>query len=424
MEKKTETKQPKKKTTKMEKLYNRIEKAAYRIVEDDLLITDDYFKKAIHRIESTGNYKLKEYDDALKHYSEVEPQIWSGEIATLTVEHIEVIRTLIRETKNKRKEKNKRTSKMDTNLLAGYPFTSSSNRNKNKGGLDALKKIGEAGIAFARRGIRHIYYQNANGDILNSKDFDVLSALYSMWEDQGNQDKMVFSLYQLQKKLKIEAGGKQVKLLKDSYDKLSNTKVILHYIKETEEGREHTMDRYPLIIGDSIKWLEDNEGNVIRKPIEIAFHPDAYESFKKGEYSLISLDLVLEISSSSGKALYSLISALPNMPEFKLYWKNGRLVFPLEAIYEHLMLTNKAPVKNKKVVDLAAQELKALDIISNYEYELGARNTAVAISIELSDMIKDIAGYDALLKKIKNENTIVVEATDIVEPKQLEIDSD
>lgn len=393
--------------TKFEKLCIRLEKEAQRIISENINIEDERFKKVASKIETSGGVNLRHYDELKLYYIELERKLLKEQSTErgLTFKQIEVIKALIETVKEVRKVKNRERSQKAAKSSAKNPLSMKPNR--------SLETFSKTSREFVRRGIQHIYYRGFLVDSLSASDLKLLFVLYSLWEEQGLKEKMVFEPYDLQERLGIDEDSKQFEALKESYNKLVNTEVIVHTIKQIEKGREHIIDRYSLVGEDRFTFDVDKDGFLNRKPIEITFNKDSYYLLKNNDFPLINADLLLKISGLNGKLLYSLLSRLPQMPEFDLYWKEDKLVLPLEFLYKQLELTNEVDEKNKLAVVAAGDELKRLGIIEEYEVVPKRKHSTPSINIDLSSGIKGIAGYDELLEKRKKESIIEVSAEEV-----------
>lgn len=383
----------------MATLAEKVEKLANDLVKKEM--NESNFLDAAKKIEGMKKYKIKDYDTAFSHFLQQEVELYKQKekngkvIGKESIETIDTAKRILDQAKQIRRDRNKQTSKVDTNILTASPFFVGRNRKLIEEGKE------KGYIAFEQGGIRKLTYHNDQGSLLTYNDAKTLFALFALWEEQGQTGWLSFTEYALLDKMNMGYGGRQYQILRDSLEKLRSTSVVLQEAFDIQSGKRYITERFPLIIADKFTLDEDESGRVRSKLYEIQFSPYIYESIQNGYYSLISLALWDEIGTDGGKAIYSMISGICNMDSNNDYIReDGSYELPVKTVYKQLKLENARNAFNKTVVERACEELKSIDVINEYYFKsVGSR--VHSLVIEPSQWLNDV-----LSKSINNSKTI------------------
>lgn len=389
-------------TKKETSLSENITKTAISLIENcpellamdqENLITELGIIEVATKIESTRKFKIKEYENVYNYFMAEKVKLYEnidlkgGSIDRQQKATLDVGIKITEKAKELRRERNRQTSRFDTNILSHAPFFAGGSKKRK---AEAAK---EGSILIDKTGLRQMSYRNDKGVLLTCNDAKTLAGLFSIWEEQGWEDKVRFTTYQLVEKLNMGIGGKQYDIVAESLEKLGKTSVVLQEAYIRSEERTTITERFPLIIGEITKKVTDASGRVRSHENIIEFSPYIKKSFKDGYFTLISLAVFDELETEAAKAIYLMVSGMQGMDKKEEYIKpNGVLEIPLTTVYETLFLENSKS-KNKMAVERACEELKHIDVISNY-YFVAEGKKLKALAIEPSEWLKGVLSND------------------------------
>ncbi|WP_394555263.1 hypothetical protein C1N61_26360 (plasmid) [Priestia aryabhattai] len=381
-------------------LIKKVEQFATTIVNKNL--DESSIEEYAQKVESIKKYRTKDYDKSLSYFLQKEVDIYKDKESNgnnfdkSTVKILDTAKKLLAMAKKIRRN-NRQASKVDTNILTASPFFVGRKR-------ELIKQGKERGyISFEHNGVKKLTYENKLGELLTYNDAKTLFALFALWDEQGKDDWLSFTKYQLLNKMNLVDGGRQYQIVHESIEKLKNTWVVLHEAYFIEKGKRDVTKEFPLIIGhNSITESFDN-GNLRSTTYEIRFSEFIYKSIQNGNYSLISLALWDEIDSDSGKAIYSMISGISNMEDNSQYLQDDMFVIPLNVVYKHLKLENPKPAKNREVVEKGCAELQSIEVIKEFSIEKIAPKTFNLV-IEPSDWLNNILSKKKVLPNVEQVN--------------------
>ncbi|WP_456364196.1 replication initiator protein A [Priestia aryabhattai] len=378
-------------------LIKKVEQFATNIVSKNL--GENALEEYAHKVASIKKYNTKDYDKSLSHFLQKEVALYkekesnSKNFEKAKVHIVETSKKLLEMTIKIRRN-NRETSKVDTNILNAPPFFVGRKR-------ELIKQGKEKGyISFEHNGVKKLTYENKLGELLTYNDAKTLFALFALWDEQGNDDWLSFTKYQLLNKMNMVDGGRQYQIVHESIEKLKNTWVILHEAYFVEKRKRDVTKEFPLIIGHNSITDSFENGNLKSTTYEIRFSEFIYKSIHNGNYSLISLALWDEIDSDSGKAIYSMISGISNMEDNSQYLKDGNFEIPVNTVYNHLKLENPKPAKNKEVVEKGCAELQSIEVIKEYSFEKVGPKTYNLV-IEPSDWLNNILSKKKHLSNVE-----------------------
>lgn len=348
--------------------------------------------KLAEKIETIQKYRIKDFELLSSEYKTerltLELSIYKnnrGDVqeTKCRMQHLDIAERVLQKAKQLRKNRNQKTSKVDTNLLTHSPFF--------VGGSKKRKEEAKANqyVDLDKKGLRKLTYQNKQGELLTTKDARTLLTLFALWEEQEFQPWLSFTEYQLITKMNMGTGGSIYQMVKSSLERLRNTSVVLQQAYDVDSKKRTVTERFSLIIADKFTVDEDKRGNVWAKKYDIQFSPYIYRSFNGGYCTLISLAVFNELESDIAKAIYLLISGIKDMDENNNYFlENENYEIPLDELYNSLFLEGSR-YKNKNAVDKGCSELKDVDIINDYTF-LKDKNKFTRIRIEPSNWLLDI----------------------------------
>lgn len=359
-----------------------IEKYPYGFSEEKVI--DDIAKG----IDGTRKYRIKDFEFVMSGYNteqlslELSLYKTNNEKKKLQIKEkmqlVEIAQRVVEKAKYFRKERNRKTNKVDTNILTHSPFFVGGSRKRKK------EAKTNRYVELDKAGLRKLTYQNKQGDLLNTKDARTLLTLFALWEEQGLGNWLTFTEYQLLTRMNMSTGGSSYRVVKESLERLRNTHVILQQAYDVDSRKRTVTERFPLIIADKFTIDEDSSGNVWSKTYDIQFSPYIHKSFNGGYCTLISLAVFDELESDISKAIYLLLSGIKDMDENSEYvLRDGSFEIPLDDLYESLFLEDIRS-KNKNTVTRGCTELKDIDIIEEFEF-LKSGNKYTKLRIEPSD---------------------------------------
>src|SRR5699024_3231303 len=226
----------------------------------------------------------KDYKAGINYFLDRELYIYKTEKDQKEVEDKTVVYDVSKRVMEKaikhRRERNKKTSKVETNLLTHAPYFVGGSRKRKKKGRE------EGYILIEKGGVRKLSYQNDLGIMLTMADAKTLFALFSLWEEQGFSDWITFTEYKLLNKMNL---------------------------KDKEGGKREITNRFKLIIAD--KFTEDfnYKGEIRAKTYDIQFSPYINTSLKSGYYSLISLTIFNDLEIETAQGIYLMFVGINNM---------------------------------------------------------------------------------------------------------------
>lgn len=350
----------------------------------------DGIARIASKIEKSRKYRIKDYEEVINQLTNEELALFKSE--DISEEGImrgsqllDTCKKVIAEAKEYRREKNKKTNRVETNLLTHAPyFVGGSKKRKAQGKKDGYIKIDKDGI-------RKMTYQNNLGHMLTMADAKALFALFSLWEEQDYGEWVTFTEYQIVNRLDMGMGGNQYQLVRNSLEKLRNTSVVFQEAYESETGKRVKTERFDLIIADESTVEYNKSGEVNSKQFRFQFSPHIEKSFNHGYYTFISIAVFNELEIEAAQALYVMISGIASMENASEYVKEeGVFIIPLDEVYGTLFLEDRRP-KNKGVVEKGCEELKSIDIIKEYTFIKEGRSFT-KLEIEITDWLKDVLG--------------------------------
>lgn len=379
-------------------LTKKVEQYASSIIKKNTTPDLDIISEYAEKIEAIKKYRQKDYEKALKEFLEDELNLYkqkenSGKTIDASSFYIlDISKKILEKATQIRRENNRKTSKVDTNILTAPCFFVGRNR-------ELIREGKEKGfITFEQNGVKQLTYHNYQGELLTYNDAKTLIALFALWDEQGYENKVAFTRYQLLNKMNLVDGGRQYQIVSDSIEKLKSTWVILHAAFDVEKGKKGVTRESPLLYEHNT--FDNTENGGIRSTVyEIRFSDFMYQSVLNGNYSLISLALFDEIDTDSGKAVYSMITGISNMEDNSLYFNNGFFKLPIDIVYKHLKLENPKPAKNKDIVEKGCIELQNIEVIEEFEFEKNGNRVS-------SLVIRPSKWFNDLLQKKKQLNSI------------------
>lgn len=338
-------------------------------------------------IETNYRYRTKDFDEAIKYFIEEELNLYKSGLKEEEIRKgslkLDTSKRVTEQVKEYRKERNRKTSKIDTNLLTHAPYVVGGSRARKE------KAEREGSIKIEKSGIRKMTYENDKGKLLTMKDAQVLFGLFSLWEEQGYGKQVNFTEYQLNSKLGGAMGGKQYKHLRDSLDKIWNTSVVFKESYSHKRGMRYKTKRMRILSSDEYDVAVHTTGRVKSKEYRVRFSDEIRESISEGYYSLVSLTIFNELETDISKGLYLLITGISDMDNNEVYQKNEKeYEFNLLELYQSLLLEAENK-QNKRTVERGCEELKKSNVIEEYTFEKEGRRYSKLI-IELTDWGKEI----------------------------------
>lgn len=375
----------------------------------------DTIKAAASDIESTKKFNLKEYENIFNYFKQEKLNLYEIEEQNSLQDNEFSIKkqrlfcdfgsAVVQVAKQMRREKNRETIKVDTNLLSHAPYVAGGSKKRK------AKAKEEGHISFDKAGLRNMTYQNSTGELLTCFDAKTLAGIFAMWAEQGHAERVKFKEYQLLDVLNMGKGGKQYDLIRDSLQKIKNTEVIFkEATRQTKDGEKVkvVIDSFKFITAYQTIEQKDANGKLISRELSFELSPHLRESFKEGYFTLISLAVFDELDSEAAKAIYLMISAIHGMDNREEYiLGDGSLQIPLQIVYDTLFLEN-TKAKNKIVVDNACEELKHIDVIASYKLVPEGRKATFLI-IEPSTWLKSVLSNNNISDAITSNNTLQLE---------------
>lgn len=386
------------------KLTAKVEELAEKIlqeVEGSLLESannEDLENEAAKHIESTKSYGTRDFDEAIVYLAQKMGSIVdsTGIINKRQFKINELSRRIITKVKDLRAEKNRQINRVDTNLLTHSPFFIGGKRKQVEEGNKVL---------IDKNGLKQLTYENHKGKFLSMFDAKTLFALFGIWEDQGKKEWFSFNEYELLQRMNLDrGGGKQYKMVRDSLETLRSTEVVLKEYYEKAKGRTIITKSFYLVTARNLIENEQEDGKIRSREYQFQFSPYILQSLNEGYYSLVSLAILDELKLDSSKGLYITLSALKGMtPEeqSKFYHGDSFYEIPLETLYHHLHLTD-IERKNKATIKKACEDLKSLEIISDYKLA-GEGRKADSIRLYPSKWFNDLMSGN--LKQITTKSS-------------------
>ncbi|MCC2248885.1 replication initiator protein A [Virgibacillus sp. AGTR] len=383
------------------KLLMHVKKEVSSMIEDNPYGYIDGIPKIASEIEKSRKYRIKDYEEAINQLTNDELALYKSDISdeeiTKGSQLLDTCKKVVQKAKEYRREKNKKTNRIETNLLTHAPYFVGGSKKRK----DQAKKEGY--IKIDKEGIRKMTYQNNLGHMLTMADAKTLFALFSIWEEQNYGEWVTFTEYQIVDRLDMGMGGKQYQIVRSSLEKLRNTSVVFQEAHEIETGKRVKTERFDLIIADESTIELTKSGDVNAKQYRIQFSPHIEKSFTHGYYTFISIAVFNELDVESAQALYVMISGIASMESTSRYIKSdGVFEIPLVEVYGTLFLEDRNP-KNKAVVEKGCEELKSIDIIKTFSFIKEGRSYTKLV-IEITDWLKDVLGkkdYIDVSRRIK-----------------------
>src|SRR5690625_208286 len=339
------------------------------------------------KIEKTRRYLTKDYETGINHLTNEELDLYKSSISDDAKQQgsqiLDTSRKIIEKAKEYRRESNKKTNKVETNILTHAPYFLGGTKKRK----EQAKKEGY--IKINKKGIHDLTYENKLGHMLTMNDAKTLFALFSMWEDQNYGEWVTFTEYQIIDKLNLQVGGSRYETVRNSLEKLRNTSVVMQDAYDIEIGKRVQTERFDLIIADSSIVDFNKAGDVQSKQYRIQCCPYTEKSIKKGYYTFISIAAFNELEVGSAQALYVLLSGMTSMEKRNKYIRpDGMLEISLQYIYDTLFLEGEN-FRNKITIEKGCEELKSMDIIRDFKFTKKGRSYDKLI-VEQSDWLIDV----------------------------------
>lgn len=360
------------------KLVEHIEKKVRDMKDDNPFGYVDGIDTLAQSLEENTQFHVKDYKAVINYFMDKELHIYKTEKDKKEVEIKAVVYDMCKQVIEKalkyRRERNKKTSKVETNLLTHAPYFVGGSRKRKKKGRE------EGYILIEKSGVRKITYENDLGIMLTMADAKTLFALFSLWEEQNFSEWITFTEYKLLNKMNLKDGGEQYKNIRNSLEKLRNTSVIMKEAYDREEGKRQVTNRFKLIIAD--KFTEDfnYKGEIKSKTYEIQFSPYINTSLKSGYYSLISLTIFNDLELETAQGIYLMFVGINNMDRNEKYFnRQQNFEIPLEEVYESLFIESEKH-KRKGVVERGCEELKDVGVLDDFYFKnLKKKNESVVL---------------------------------------------
>lgn len=368
---------------------NKITDSVQEELGETKALTEDAVDRIAKKIEKNRKYRVKDYESALAYFrnityymaEDVERGLGKGNKENLDLFE-ESKRVVVRILENRR-ARNREISKVDTNILTHAPyFSGGSKKRKQKGKEDGY-------ILIEKQGLRHVTYENETGVMLTMADAKTLFALFSMWEDQGYQDWIRFTEYQLLETLNLKIGGKQYAMVRNSLEKLWNTSIVMEEAYDVKTGTRKETKRFKLIVADKVVEDYNTVGELRSKKYEIQFSNYVNASIEGGYYSLISLAVFNELEIDTAQGLYLMMTGINDMDKNDAYIRqDGCIDIDLEEVY-HTLFLESAKYRNRELVERGCEELKEVGVLNDYHFVYKGRS-AKRIVLEPSDWHLDV----------------------------------
>ena len=382
------------------KLIEYIEKEVKKMMEDNPFGYVDGIDTLAKKLEENTQFHVKDYKAGINYFLDRELYIYKTEKDQKEVEDKTVVYDVSKRVMEKaikhRRERNKKTSKVETNLLTHAPYFVGGSRKRKKKGRE------EGYILIEKGGVRKLSYQNDLGIMLTMADAKTLFALFSLWEEQGFSDWITFTEYKLLNKMNLKDGGEQYKNIRNSLEKLRNTSVVMREAYDKEGGKREITNRFKLIIAD--KFTEDfnYKGEIRAKTYDIQFSPYINTSLKSGYYSLISLTIFNDLEIETAQGIYLMFVGINNMDRNDKYFnKQGNFEIPLEEVYESLFIESDKH-KRKGLIEKGCEELQDVGVLDDFYFKyLKKKNESIVLV--LSDWQRSVLNKKEQLGEIETK---------------------
>lgn len=380
----------------------RIKTKVAEVLEGKEDLTEDQIDKMARNIENVRKFRVKDYGAvrdyfrSVMHFMEDEVQKTGYSDSYIIIRESERVITQVIE---KRRRRNRKLSKIDTNIITHAPYFVGGKRGRKQ------KAREEKYIFVEKGGLRKLTYENNLGEMLTMADARVLFALFTMWEDQGYREWVSFTEYQVIKLTGLKDGGRQYRLVRDSLERLWNTSIVMQEAYNVTSGRREVTQRFKLIVEDKISKDYSEQGDLRSKNYKIKFSEYIAKSIEDRYYTLISLAVFNELQSGTSQGLYIMLMGIYDMDNNETYIRDdGSVVVKTKEVYDTLFLENRAG-KNRGVVENGCEELKEVGVIDDYYFNYEGQS-AKSLVIVPSGWLQEV---------IKKTNKIGIEQKDRLE---------
>jgi Replication initiator protein A len=195
------------------------------------------------------------------------------------------------------------------------------------------------------------------GEILSAMDQKVFIGLQTLWKNKGEEQRVVFTYYELANLIGFPTKGSGYKLIDEALNSLFNTRIFLYQTEQTEKLEVEKQGMYRLI--SSIEKTNFKKGDSNAQFYEVCLGDLVYESLKQGFYSYISMPLIRDLQSNTAQILYVLLCSLA--PKHKMIEQE------LTYFVDMLGMSVARPAIQKNILENAIKELVENKILEGYE---------------------------------------------------------
>jgi hypothetical protein len=195
------------------------------------------------------------------------------------------------------------------------------------------------------------------GEILSAMDQKVFMGLQALWKKKGEDQRVVFTYYELASLIGFPTKGSGYRLIDEALNSLFNTRIFLHQTQHLEELEVEKQGMYRLISSIQKTNFKKGEGNA--QYYEVHLGDLVYESLKQGFYSYISMPLIRDLQSDTAQILYVLLCSLA--PKQKMIEEE------LTYFVDMLGMSVARPAIQKNLLETAIKELVENKILEGYE---------------------------------------------------------
>ncbi|MDQ0896243.1 MULTISPECIES: hypothetical protein [unclassified Paenibacillus] len=219
--------------------------------------------------------------------------------------------------------------------------------------LDKLISSGNVLIEKRGNGFRAIYFKNERGTYLTEQDSKIFSCLCKLWEEKGRQIEFDIEIREIAEAMKTPMpGGGDYESIRESLMDIYSTSLVFEDAKDESFEDPTTISYHRMLQSLTVRGKKFTSAR-------IRFHDYIQESLLNGEYTMINMYLLNDLSLSVSKSLYRFV-----LNEMKKERKDV-YTFEFTTLRGYVDVSRDNQSRAYQVIKKGLQQLVELDVITN-----------------------------------------------------------
>jgi hypothetical protein len=193
----------------------------------------------------------------------------------------------------------------------------------------------------------------------NYFDMDVFNGIMRLFvrRENGETNKIYFTVYELMKELKISVNGTNVKRIKGSLERMAKTS--LHFENSFLESKEKVTKIISLLT--ELECYEQKKGQRLINVMKVELDKNIFKSIDRKYYKLIDFDIYTSLPAGLPRRLYEFLE--------KKKFRKSKFKIDIRKLARRIPLKTQKISMLKKYISKTNNELVKAKVIDKWEYK-------------------------------------------------------